>query len=505
MPPLEWWLLGLPIVAFAFALRVGVHGGRAPGGVDTWYYLAYAAAVRRRPGLDVRLPQYLLQDERQSYPPLFPSLLALLPERWLRRWFWTVSPAIDCLHLLLLYFVTYRLTASPAVAGLAGLSYACTPHLVSETRSLSARPFGALLHSVAMICLLKYALSGAAWHWLGAAVLSGAALFLASAAMAAAYGIVCATLSLVFADPRYLAVAFAALAAAFLLSGGHYGAVVRNYLHAVGYWRRNRNTYGAHPVHDSPVYGRREPTRAVAARAGFLGGNAAQQLLRLVGENPFLLALPLAPRGFEPWGPRLWSWAVTLAVLSVVATLLPPLRAFGPGRSYMKAGIFPTAYTLAFGIGSIRGLTNTVGIVTLVCLSFSLGGIWFFYAYVRDQHTEQTMTTPPALAEATAGLAALPPGGVLVLPYMYADYVCYNSGRPVLWGGHCGDLSRFEQITPVIRHPLPDLVPEHGVRYLLLDTLYVQPDELRLSDWCERRGRYASFELFEAHEPAATA
>lgn len=497
MPPLAWWLLGLPIVALAFALRIGVHSGRQPGGVDTWYFLAYADAIRRRPGLDVRLPQYLLQDERQSYPPLFPSLLALMPRGWLGRSFWVVSPVVDCLHLLLLYFVTFRLTASLAVAALAALAYACTPHLVSETRSLSARPFGALLHSVAMICLLKYALGGGGFGWLAAATFSGAALFLASAAMAAAYGVVCATLTLVFVDARYLAVASAALASAFVLSGGRYASVVRNYLHAVGYWRRNRHVYGAHPVRHSPVYGSGARAPAVPERAGFLGGSAAQQLLRLVGENPFLLALPLAPRGFAPWGPRLWVWAVTLGVLSVVATLLPPLRAFGPGRSYMKAGIFPTAYTLAFGIGSVRGLTNPVGIVTLLCLSFSLGAIWFFYAYVRGQETEQTASTPLALAEATAALAALPPGGVFVLPYMYADYVCYNSGKPVLWGGHCGDLSRFEAIAPVIRRPLPELFRAYGIHYVLLDTLFVVPHGLKLGEaGSELCGAYSSFEIY---------
>lgn len=505
IPPFEWWVLGLAITALAFALRVGVHVGRPPGGVDTWYYLAYADAVRRRPGIDVRLPQYLLQDETQSYPPLFPSLLALLPRRWLRRFFWIVSPAIDCLHLQLLYFVTFRLTASLAVAALAASAYACTPHLISETRSLSARPFGALLHSVAMICLLKYTLAGGTWYWLAAAVLSGTALFLSSAAMAAAYGVVCTTLSLVFVDPRYLAVASAALVSAFVLSGGRYTNVIRNYLHAVGYWRRNRRVYGAHPVRHSPLYGRRDDKQGVPERAGFLGGGAAQQLLRLVGENPFLLALPLAPRGYAPWGPRLWTWAVTLAVLSVIATLLPPLRALGPGRSYMKAGIFPTAYTLAFGIGSVGGLTNPVGIVTLVCLSFSLGAIWFFYAYVRGRETEQTATTPPALAQVAAALAALPAGGVFVLPYMYADYVCYNSGKPTLWGGHCGDLSRFEAIAPVIRRPLPELFREHGVRYVVLDTLYAQPEELRLDAYCAPRGRYSSFELYEARATTSAA
>jgi hypothetical protein len=504
MPPLSWWLVGGVIVIVAFLLRVGVHVGRTPGGVDTWYYLAYADALRRKPALDVELPQYLLQDVKQSYPPLFPTLLALLRHRTLRRFFWAVSPAVDCLHLFLLYFVTFRLTASLAVAALAAAAYACTPHLVSETRSLSARPFGALLHSIAMICLLKYTLTGGARYWLVAAVLSGAALFLSSAAMAAAYGVVCSTLSVVFVDPRYIAVGGGALAFAFVLSGGRYLQVIRNYLHAVSYWRRNRQFYGAHPVRHSPVYGDGS-VRQAAQRAGFLGGTTFQQLFRLVGENPFLLALPLAPRGFIPWGPRLWTWAVTLAVLSIVATLLPPLRALGPGRSYMKAGIFPTAYTLAFGIGSLKGLTNPVGIVTLVCLSFSLGAIWFFYAYVRGRETEQTATTPRELAEATGALAALAPGGVFVLPYMYADYVCYNSGKPTLWGGHCGDLARFEAIAPVIRRPLPELFREHGVRFVVLDTLYARPEDLRLDGYCSLRGRYASFELYEASVPPAQA
>ena len=75
--PLAVVLPALLIAAVAFVLRTLVHVGREPGGVDTWYLLAYADAVRKKPGCDVRLPQNLLQDERQSYPPLFPMLLAL--------------------------------------------------------------------------------------------------------------------------------------------------------------------------------------------------------------------------------------------------------------------------------------------------------------------------------------------------------------------------------------------------------------------------------------------
>jgi len=499
MPPLNWWLLAIPITAVAFVLRIGVHAGREPGGVDSWYYLAFADAIRRRPSLDVRLPQYLLQDERQSYPPLFPSMLALLPAPLLRRCFWLVSPVLDCLHLLLLYFVAYRLTASIAVAGLAACCYAFTPQTVSDTRSLASRPFGALLTSLALVVLLKATVSGGSVVLLGAAVVAGAAVFLASAALAAAYGFVCAVLTFWFGDPRYLGVALGGVLAAFVLSGGHYARVVRNYAHAVQYWRRNRGRFGGHPVFDSPIYG--DPDRPAPAASGFLGGTgflgatALQQTLRLLGENPFLLALPLVHRELAPWSARLQVWAIALSVFSVVATLLPPLRAFGPGRSYMKAAIFPTAYTLASAIGSLRGLRTPVGGATLACLGFSSGAIWFFWSYVRARATEQTAATPPDLKRAIEALRALPTGGVFVLPYMYADYVCYNAERPVLWGGHSGDLRRFELLAPVIARPLPDLFREYGVRYALVDRNYVDPAQLGLTS--APLTVWGSFELIE--------
>jgi hypothetical protein len=498
MPPLEWWLSGAIIVTIAFLLRIAVHAGRTPGGVDTWYYLAYADAVRKKPGFDVRLPQYLLQDERQSYPPLFPMLLALLPGSWLRRYYWVVSPAIDCVHLLLLHYVSFRITASLPIAVLASSTYAFTPQLVSETRSLSARPFGALLHTLAILCALKATVPWSGPAWLAGAVLAAAALFLSSAGMSAAYGFVGLVLALVFQDLRYLAIAGAGALVALVVSGGHLARVVRNYVYAVEYWRRNRHLYGAHPIHDSPIYGRSGAARKLPQRPGFLGTNTLTQAVRLFGENPFLLALPLASFGIVPWGPRIYAWALSLAGLSVVATLVPPLRAFGPGRSYMKAAVFPTAYTLAFAIGSPVGLTRPVGIVTLACLGASLLAVGFFLVYTRRLAPEQTASVPPGLAEATAALAALPGnGGVLVLPFMYADYVCYHSGKPVLWGGHCGDLRRFEAITPVLRRPVGELALELRVTHALIDASSGDTTASRLGLTGAPLGRWDGLEAYD--------
>lgn len=504
MPPLTWWLTGAAIALLAFGLRVIVHAGRTPGGVDTWYYLAYADAVRRRPSFDVRLPQYLLQDERQSYPPFFPMLLALIPRAWLRRFYWAVSPLIDCVHLLLLYWVTFRMTDNVAVAAMAAATYAFTPHLISETRSLSARPFGSLLHSFTILAMFKFTIFSPTPLWAAVATLSAGLLFLSSAAMATALVVVCATFTLYFRDPWYIALAGAGLAVAFVMSRGHMVRVIQNYVFALDYWRRNRGWYGAHPVHDSPVVGGGDRAgRTPPQRPGFLGRNTMQQLIRLFGENPFLLTLPLVPYTGGAWSARLYWWAMTLVVLAVVATVVPPLRAFGPGRAYMKAAIFPIAYTIAAGIGTVSGFLRPLGMLTISCVIVSVVAIAFFCITIRRRSTEQTVSVPDSLDDAARRLATLEPGAVFVLPYMYADFVCYASGRPVVWGGHCGNLRRFEWITPRISRPIPDLFKDLHVRYVLLDHRFAKPDDLGVAANVRARWESGQFAIYEYAPRAA--
>jgi dihydrolipoamide dehydrogenase len=49
----------------------------------------------------------------------------------------------------------------------------------------------------------------------------------------------------------------------------------------------------------------------------------------------------------------LFVWAASISAFAVISTVVWPLRAFGPGRNYMKSAIFPTAYILAAAIGTI--------------------------------------------------------------------------------------------------------------------------------------------------------
>src|SRR5215831_5543839 len=98
---MAFMFVGVGLIGLAIYLRLRVFVGTRPGGVDTWYYLASAEAIRTQRRLPIRLPQYLLQDPEESYPAVFPLFLAALPPNWLRSYFWLISSLIDAVPLVL--------------------------------------------------------------------------------------------------------------------------------------------------------------------------------------------------------------------------------------------------------------------------------------------------------------------------------------------------------------------------------------------------------------------
>lgn len=487
-------MLALVVVtALAFLARTAVFWKREPGGVDAWYYLAYARAFRKKPGLRVRLPEYLLQDEEQSYAPVFPSVLGCLPESFLRRAYWAISPAIDCLTLILLHALALRLTNSPETALIAAAAYAVSPAMVSETRALTPRSLSVLLQAVSLLLLLQAADTRDATS-IAAAIAAAAVLFLSSATGLAAYFFVASVFSITRTNPVYFALGVAGLGVAWVLSLGHLGRVFANYVHAVRFRIRNRRSFGSHPILDSPLYGGpREPRSAGARELGFLGGGLGPQIVRLIGENPLVLVLGLSTPSKDP----LYIWAASLAALAVAGTLAWPLRAFGPGRNYMKSAIFPTVLVVADAIAKAGGLRSRIGLATLASIAVSVASVAFFVVYMRRKKDELTAHVPPGLSALAARIEALPPGGVVCLPGGYSDYITYRTRRPVLWGSHSGSLDKFELVSPVWGERVEKAARRLGVRYLIVERAYVDPKVLALDAGCAAIAHEDGFDLFD--------
>jgi hypothetical protein len=501
-------VVGLGLVALALFLRLRIFIGTQPGGVDTWYYLASAEAIRKQKRLPISLPQYLLHDATESYPPIFPLFLACLPQRWLRRNFWLVSPLIDTAHLILLYVLAYRLTESVVAAGVAGLIYAVTPQLISETRNLNGRAFASLLMTIAMLVLLRSVLPlpgvtaqlfGASENglWIVAVVLI-ALLYNTHTSTTIALLVSTLTLTVVYSEPRFILAGLLGLPVAILISGGYYLRVLENHLHAARFWRRNLAFTRAHQVLDSPVFNSANGSTAKTARGLYRGDwrSTAWLAIRLVGENPFIIAMVLVQPPPEEWGGHMYWWAAAVMGWAVATTFIRPLRIFGPGFHYMKASVFPSAYALAVIVNIQEGLSLGRAAV-LVSLLLSLAALAYFYRVMARRQTEHTAQTPPDLAEAASYLRTLPGERVLVLPSMYADFVAYAAGKAVVWGGHSGDLTRFEEFFPVLRRPLEYFAERYNVDYILLDEGYVRPERLGMEPHVTVLNSFGPFVVYE--------
>jgi len=513
---MEFMLVGLGLIGLAIYLRLRVFVGTRPGGVDTWYYLASAAAIRAQKRLPIRLPQYLLQDPEESYPAVFPLFLAALPPNWLRSYFWLISPLIDAVQLVLLYLLAFRLTDSVLAAATAGLIYAVTPQLISETRNLNGRAFASLLLTITMLILLRSVIpsigptanigdpGGYVFWVIGVALV--AILFNTHTSTTIAFLVSVATLSVVFGEWRLLLAGVIGFPVAILISGGYYLRVLRNHVYAAQFWVKNVGYTRAHQIEDSPVYAHQGETTPRARQRGPSQGlyrSPLSLVVRVIGENPFILPMLVTPIPDNVWAVHMYWWAVAVLVWSLLTTFGGPLRILGPGFHYMKLSVFPTAYVLSVTVNIQEGAFSAVGVGLLLAMILSFAALAYFYRVMSRRETEHTAQTPPNLAEAAEYLRTLPGERVLILPTMYADFVAYAAQKAVVWGGHSGNLQRFGEFFPVLRKPLDYFVERYAVDYVVLDEGYVRPERLGIEASVNQVQRFGPIVIYTFVRPGA--
>src|SRR5205807_6223970 len=129
-------------------------------------------------------------------------------------------------------------------------------------------------------------------------------------------------------------------------------------------------------VEDSPVLGNRNGGKSPSR--GLYGTRLSARLgliARLLGENPFILAMLVTPIPEGPWATAMYWWAVAVLAWSVLTTFGGPLRILGPGIHYMKASVFPTAYALAVAVNIQEGAVSFVGLALLISLIASFAAL----------------------------------------------------------------------------------------------------------------------------------
>ncbi|MGA2587810.1 MAG: hypothetical protein ABSF88_12410 [Candidatus Aminicenantales bacterium] len=409
-------------------------------------------------------------DEHQWYPPVFPLLLARIPESLFDRFCHTFSVLIDGLRLILLLGVASWLSQGSVYAIVAaGLVYATVPILNTYNIQLNPRGLGALfLDGLMALWLWLFQFNGPVWIWVGIILLSGLIL-LTHKMTTQIFWFLCLGAGILTGDWRFLAMIPVSVLAALLLSKGFYWNVMRAHWDIVSFWHRNWRWLQAHPVKESPIYGDpgyETPTKFY--RKGLTGN--VKHIVSLFALNPmawsllgFLAVLFFRSLRLEA-AESFFLWSALLTILFVLLTaFVNVFKGLGAAYLYLYNISFPVA--VLWGLTLSRNKADAVGWLLFGAgLGSCLLALYFFY---RKIIRSKTLAADVHLEAVFADLKQAPKGVVLCLPQQWYDVIAYKTDQSVLYGGHGYGFKRLEPLFPRFLLSVGDIVRKYHVRYIV--------------------------------------
>lgn len=489
---LLFFLLVIILASIAFILRIFPHY-LSPGGagVDHWFWKAYVEKYKQDRIFPPVLPQYIL-DEHQWYPPLFPLLMAYLPEIIMSSYSRLVAIFIDLLRLILLSCLVYLLTDGNLLAVfICGIIYAITPILISYNIQLNPRGLAALFLDILTALLLWYYFANApAWIWL-AVIFFSALILLTHKMTTQLFWFLCICSGIFSHDWKLFALIPASVIAALIISRGFYFKVLHAHWDIITFWNRNWPWLGAHPIKESPVYGKNIYETSVKMHKKGLRGTL-KHLSFLLAYNPacwliFAIkivtgtykitegALPALSGLLLNTNVTLFYWIFLLMsvilLFALLTTFVPFMKCLGMGFLYLYNAAFPAAllWGTAFHI-SVKD--KIIWSEFAVCLFISMTCIFVFYRHLKSSKTKRI---DPEFEKALDYIETCSSGVVMCLPMQWLDVVAYRTGQAVLYGGHGYGFKLLQPIYPRLMIPLHEVIERYNVRYLLVMKGYLPP------------------------------
>lgn len=448
---------------------------------DAFYHLLAADRIREN---GYRLPERLRGlcfPGPYDYPPLFHVLLALFPQRWVRFVEQSVSAALDALYVTgayvsFLWLLRVDGVPSPELPAFAvALLMSLSPALLYSgrgPRAYNANPriFSELLFGAMMVLTARWYLVGDAWGFAGA-VVSGAALLLASKFGAQVVLVVFPLLALGLAAPSILLIPALAFVAAMVPWRGHYWAVLKGHVgHLLLF-----GSLGSRP--GAPMARRSEWTEFVRVLLSPHKPGSWYRLLCLNSVSSLLIRNPQLPLVLWIAETR-WSGPAELfLVVWIYATLiaffiisLRPLLFLGEPERYVSYSVIAQFGLLALGF---RYVPQTA-LVVLVCLMLGASALYQLVFVRLNYKNEASRRNGAQLKEFFQQLTPIR----RILPIAEGPYnLAYISGHEVFYP--CGNfqvwytpVDEYLRIYSDFLRPRDEVLVETLRRYQL-DTILV--------------------------------
>jgi hypothetical protein len=439
-------------------------------GVDHWYWKSYIENYRITKRFPPQLTQYLL-DQHQWYPPVFPLLVAALPDSVFTRFNQLIAIGIDLLRMSLVLAVSFWITGGNSMAMImAGIIYATSPILVSYNTQLNPRGLGALVLDCAFGLFIWSEYPDSSWLIWGIISLLAGGMLLTHKMTTQLFWFLCLSMGLIMADWRFALLIPVSIGVAILLSKGFYLRVIQAHWDIVTFWHRNWRWLQVHPVKESPVYGApgfETPTKFY--RKGLLG--LLSHVRYLVGFGPaawIVVAAAIAAGALSSEASYRFVvlWGILCLAFSLLTLFVPFLKCLGSGYFYLYNAAFPIALA---GAMLLRHYPEWAGILWSAVAANLLALGMYYRSVTQSERIQHDGNFDQALEF----LKTSPKGTVLCLPLQWSDAVAYKTGQSVLTGGHGYGFKLFEPLFPRLMVPIQEVVQKFDVRYLLTKDGYL--------------------------------
>jgi hypothetical protein len=448
------------------AVRFAFVSASRDGTVDHYYWILAARAYRTQRVFPVRIEgKYLLEDERQSYPPGFGLFLTLFPEAILRGpvsvW---IAAALDAVTLVVLLVAASMLGIG--ALGLVALVavYGLAPVLVAYNTQLTSRGLGNLFLVVKLLSEVAAAASdGIVAVALWSAAIVATALVILTHKMTTQFMLVLWPIwTLALGSTVAAMVPLLGLIVAALVTGVAYQRMQwSGHAEIIAFWNRNWRFLGVHPFRQSPLYGdASQPAPGAFHQPGLAG--IRRHLVLAAGYLPAAWVLPVTLLVAPAPAPWLMAWLFTALTIALATLIMPHLKCLGGGQLYLFNAVPPTALWWALLLATPTTPVLILFAIAIVATVVSLALGW--------RKRTSVEVTEDAFASLVAHLGRLPETRVAIYPVTAAERIAAETPHAVFWGGHGLGFRTLEPHWPVVREPIGAALRRYGVAYAALDT-----------------------------------
>jgi hypothetical protein len=465
-------ILQIAIIAFAIFVRCWI-GFKYKIGQDTWAHLLVADIIRKKRSLPDKMDNFIYTGSFR-YPPVFPILLSLFPEKAVERLAWIGSPIIEAAHMVLVYFICIFITQSPEIGILAMFLYAIHPEMIIETSNLNARPLGSLVFTLSIVSLIFFIITGNPLLFLSCIVFGVLLLYTHKlATQALLFSLL--GFALIERNPVYVFAAILIFGIAYMTPHYRKRVLVEN-IEVLQFWKNHIESVFDRGI--TSEVNQEEKSSLIK----FLRSKTVL-FLRFVGSSMWLIFIISLIFIFNSPPTSLeflfFEWACIILIFSLIIGYIRCVKFLGEGLRYLEYAVVPSIILAAIYFNKFHDnllvILLFIGIIGIMLFEIFIGLKIIVTKYIR-------LSPGPAIEKICSYLKSVPGENIMCLPIDTCFMFAYFTRKKVMFAFSADAFEAFSELlfgSPREKQ-LWKLIEKHSIDYIFVDSTFYLPDELDL-------------------------